>query len=122
MLDANYIKHLKVLGKLCYLWDQAVAVLDADGDTLADRITEDSALYDQVATGASASIDATELIAGYAPQLRASRPVADSARKTLIETITANYLTNSLFRGDLTATPANASSAQSVLWRSWLTW
>jgi hypothetical protein len=116
MISGNYAKHLKILGKLCYMWDTAVAVLANDADTLSDRQTEDAALYDQAATADPVDLASTELIASYVQSLSATRSAGSTARKALIETMTAAYLTSPYFYGDLVGNVPDApSSAKSVL-------
>jgi hypothetical protein len=115
MITGNYDKHFKNLGKIAKSWDRAVAVLAVDATTLTDRQTEDAALYDQVATADPDDLVATELIASYQQALSATRTAGSSARKSLMETMAAAYLTSPYFYGDLTNVPEAPSSAKSVL-------
>lgn len=108
MLDADYQKHLKVLGKLCRIWDQGEA------DENASKLLI-SRLFDQVATGELPSYDAVQLVNAYTTTLDSGVTNGPTALKTAAENITAAYLTDALFRDDLTTTPDNPSNAQSVL-------
>lgn len=108
MLDADYQKHFKVIGKLCRLWDQAGADVDASKLLI-------SRLFDQVATGELPSYDALLLVNTYTSSLDSGVANGAAALKTVAETITAAYLTSQVFLPDLTTAPGNSSSPQSVL-------
>lgn len=109
MLDANYEKHLKVLGKLCYAYDQAVADL-AGQELTAERF------FDQVATGASGSWQNLLLASGFAPAWAAAMTNGSEAIKTLMSRLAGYYLTSAEFRDDFVVeAPADPTSAQSVL-------
>ena len=106
MTDANYIKHMKVIGKLAYCWDQA-------GDTLATMEAYIAALFDQVFTGAGASYDAGLLLAGFHGSLDQAINAGasgETTRKAMLAHVCSQYLVNALFTNDLTTTPT-ASTA-----------
>lgn len=110
MLDANYIKHFKVLGKLARLYDDAAAASDVAAlKTLAMR------LFDQAATGESPSYDAVLVLSAFMSPLDLSINAVTNNVRATVKTMAAAYLVHSLFRADLTTTPASANDAASVL-------
>ncbi len=111
MDSANYVKHLKVLGKLCYIWDNS-------DPALTTQQTNISRLMDQTATGEAASLAATLLIGAFMPRLNDAITIGSTLR-TAIEDATATYLTNALFTDDLTTDPT-AGTAKAVL-EAWIT-
>lgn len=108
MLDANYQKHLKILGKLCYGWDEASADL-ASQTLTAERF------YDQTATGAAGSWVNLQLFNGFTSQWAGALVAGATAIKSLMETMAASYLTSAEFQDDMTTVATTPSSAQSVL-------
>ena len=108
MLAANYVEHCKVLGKLCRLWDDA----SADAEAMKLLI---SRLIDQYADGELATWDTLQLLNPYTASLASGVNNGAAALKALAQTMAAAYLTSAIFRGDLTTTPDNISSATSVL-------
>jgi len=109
MLDANYIRHFKVLGKLCKMYDEASTEVTAQTLRLAR-------LEDQVATGASASLPGTEVINAHYNALKAAITQGPTAMKTATVAAATSYLIGSDFRDDfVTETPTSTSSANAVL-------
>jgi hypothetical protein len=108
MLDANYQKHLKILGKLCQMWDSASASSTAE-QLLAARF------FDQVATGEAGSWVNLQLFAPYTGQIQSAILSGALAIKAMAEQLAGYYLVSAEFRGDLTNTPTSPTSAQSVL-------
>lgn len=108
MLDANYVKHFKVLGKLCRLWD------DASADESAMKLLI-ARTFDQVATGELPSYDPLLIVNSYTAALNSAVNNGAAALKTIAENVAATYLTSAVFRDDLTTTPGSPGSAKSVL-------
>ena len=108
MTPTNYDKHFKVLGKLCRIHDVG------GGDISALQLLE-SRLFDQVATGESASLDAVLLMAGFANGLHSAVTATTQNVRSTVKTIAGAYLTAALFRNDLTTVPSDPTSPASVL-------
>lgn len=109
MLDANYQKHFKILGKFAKLYDTAAADVTAQ-ETLA------ATTYDQIATGVAAtSWAALQLLNPYTGSWASAIASGSTQLMSLSQSMAAAYLTSAIFRADMTAVPTNTSSAQSVL-------
>jgi len=108
MLDANYIEHCKVLGKICRLWDDGGLSLD-DLKLLACR------LWDQIATGESPSYDACLALNPFTAELNGAMQIGQTDVQRTAKRLAEAYLTDSVFYGDLTTTPGDPTSARSVL-------
>ena len=109
MLDANYIRHFKVIGKLCKMFDEAVSEETAQTLRLAR-------LEDQTATGESASLPGVEVINAHYNALKAAITSGPTAMQSATVAAATSYFTGSDFRGDLvTETPTNPSSVNAVL-------
>lgn len=104
MLDANYQKHFKVLGKICKLYDAA----GADVTTVKTRI---AAFLDQIATGAIGSYNTTLLLNPYTGTLNQAVSAGSAAMQALAITMAGAYLTDPgvNFKGDLLVGPAIAA-------------
>lgn len=107
MLDAAYLKHLKVLGKICYIWDAASA------DVTAMKLMV-SRLFDQTATGEVVSYDATKLVNSYTNGIDAAITSGPAALKAQMEQLASAYLTNTLFTDDLDTTPTDSTAKASL--------
>ena len=102
MTDANYLKHLKVLGKLCKLYDDAVASVAAQDTLRATTI-------DQASTGLSADLPASDIIAAVQSSWSAAILAGETALQALALSTARSYLLSSYFRSDLTNTPASVT-------------
>ena len=108
MEDANYQEHCKVLGKLCYLYDQAAA------EEAATRLVI-SVFVDQYAAGDEPTYETVVLLCPFIAGLDSAVDNGAEVIQSRARTIATAYLTSSIFYGDLTTTPANLNSAASVL-------
>lgn len=107
MDNARYVAHLKVLGKLCYLYDQAEASSTA-------MTTLRATTLDQASTGASADLPASDLIARYMPSWSGAITSGADSLRDLAVTIATNYMRDSYFRDDLTTAPDSTSIAHVI--------
>ena len=107
MLTGNYDRHLKVLGKLARLWD------DASADSAAQKLLI-SRMIDQVATGEVDSYPATLLLNAYTLTLNSAITAGAEAIRSTAVTMAAAYLISTDFTDDLTTAPS-ATTAQAVL-------
>ena len=98
MLAANYIRHFKVLGKLCKFYDEAAT--EETAQTLRLARTED-----QVATGESVSLPGVEVLNAHYNALKASITAGPTAQKAAAIAAAKSYLKMSDFTNDLTTTP-----------------
>lgn len=108
MIAADYIKHFKVLGKLCRMWDDAVA----EADDQKQRIAR---LYDQAATGELPSYPTLLVLNPFTSTLDAAVKNGADAIKATAKSMTEAYLKATLFTDDLTTSPIAPVTAKSVL-------
>jgi hypothetical protein len=108
MQTGNYARHLKVLGKICYLYDTAAS------EVTALELTT-SRLFDQVATGESVSLPGVKLLAPFVSTISRAVDAGASTLKTIATNMASAYLTSADFRGDLDTTPTSTSSPAAVL-------
>ncbi|HEY3325132.1 MAG TPA: hypothetical protein VGP72_32055 [Planctomycetota bacterium] len=107
MDNANYIRHLKVLGKLADLFDKAVAA-ETDLTDLLEVFVE------QYATGTGSLSDVKKMPV-YTNQWAGAITNGPTAlRKVAIDAATAHLL-DANFQDDLTTKPTNTSSVASVI-------
>jgi hypothetical protein len=107
--DADYLRHLKPLGKFCYMYDTAgdqASVLDLG---LARTV-------DQVGTGEIESLPGVLITSRYVDQINSAILAGPTALQSVITSLAAAYLTDADFRGDLEDnTPDNPNDVVSVL-------
>ena len=108
MLAANYVRHFKVLGKLCKFYDESSSEETAQLLRLAR--TED-----QVATGESASLPGVEVLKNHYNALKNSITSGPTAQKAAALAAATSYLKMSDFTGDLTTTPDSLTSVNAIL-------
>jgi hypothetical protein len=102
MLDANYQRHLKVLGKLCKLYDDAGADVPEQNALLA-------AFVDQYADGLTDSLAAIRIFPTFTSQwLSAIQGGPVAFQSIAIQGATA-YFIDPNFTNDLTTVPASNS-------------
>ena len=111
MLDANYLKHLKVLGKLCYIYDTASA-------SVVTMETAVARFFDQVATGeASTSWPALQVFNPYTAQFASAVASGPTAIRQWAVQCAGYYLASTAFTADLvTARTSNTVAASLVAW------
>ncbi len=102
MLDANYQRHFKVLGKLAYLYDYTGSETTELEDLLA--ITED-----QRATGDEADNPFLVVMSGLPVEFNSAIVSGSAAHQTIAQRYAGIYLTNAAFTSGLTTVPANSS-------------
>lgn len=107
MLDANYARHFKVLGKLAKLYDLAAAQVTADNALLA-------AFVDQYADGTPASLPAVALFPAYTSQISNSISNGSANLKAVALSAAGAYLVNTTFTADL-STPIVGNTAAASL-------
>lgn len=107
MINENYIRHLSVLGKLAYIYDQAVAGVEAENTLL-------STFVDQYADGTKTTVPAVILFPQYTAQLNQTTINGAATRKSIALAAAAAYLINPTFTAGLTTTPT-ATTAVAVL-------
>jgi hypothetical protein len=100
VINGNYTRHLKVLGKLAYLY-QTAATDQGELETLA------SVIMDQIADGTSASWPAVQLLTPYSTTIGAAITSGAGALQTIASNMATAYCTSSDFLGDLDNQPAN---------------
>jgi hypothetical protein len=102
MLDANYIRHFKVLGKLCKLYDDATADVEPQQELLA-------AFVDQYADGVVDSLAAIRIFPQFTD--RWSNAIANGpvGLQTIAQQAAIAYFQDPNFQGDLTTTPDSNS-------------
>ena len=109
MLDANYLRHLKVLGKWAKLFDVAAA----DVTTLDTLL---STTVDQYATGTTDSLPAILLFPTFTNRFSSAIGQGATALQQVAKDAAKAYLISADFREDfVTSTPATPSSVASVL-------
>ena len=108
MIAADYVTHLKVLGKLARLWD------DASSDASAMKLLI-ARFYDQIATGEAPSYDTLLTLNPYTSLLNGGVQNGAEAIKTVTVAAAAAYLISATFRDSLITTPATPSNSTSVL-------
>jgi len=108
MLDANYQKHFKNLGKICRLYDDG-------GFSEATIKTIISRLYDQAATGEST--DSYGALLALCPHITALNSDLSSGGqvRSRAKEMAASYLISDFFRADLTTVPGSPNSYESVV-------
>ena len=105
MTDANYQKHLKLLGKLCLLYDDA-NTQQGNTSTLLENFV------DQYADGLK--LASIKIFSTY--QLQWLNALSgNSALANIATAAAAAYLTDPTFTADLTTVPVNPQSVTSVL-------
>lgn len=102
MDNANYIRHFKVLGKLCKLYDLASTQSSAQNSLLA-------AFVDQYADGTDASLPAVLLFPSYTSAWASAISGGPNAMKSLSLSAATQYLVGANFTDDLTTAPAGTS-------------
>lgn len=108
MTNDNYARHLKVLGKLVFVYDTASAEATNHETYLATT-------FDQVATGSSVDNDAVALLAGHIAAWRLAITEGATSIKARMKSIVDSYLRSSLFRSDfVTGAPTAAMTAAQV--------
>lgn len=109
MLDANHIRHLKVLGKICYLYDTA-------GSQQSTMELGLSRLADQVAAGDAPSLPGVLTIANFLNAYDSAISAGQEAQQTVCMNMATAYLISEDFRNDLVDnTPETPGSVASVL-------
>lgn len=108
MTNGNYIRHFKVLGKLCKLYDDANANSTAEGELLAT-------FADQYSDGTEASLAAISLFPAYTSQWASSINNGASNLANIAINAAAAYLVNATFTDDLTTTPTTGTAAASLV-------
>ncbi len=108
MTDANYQKHLKVLGKLCKLWDDA----GSDEDTQKELIAR---MFDQAATGELPSYPALLILNPYTAALDRSIVSGVVAQQATAKSMAEAYLKSSTFTDDLTTSVTGGVTGTTVL-------
>lgn len=108
MTPTNYVRHFKVLGKICRLYD-------VGGPDVAALKLLISRVFDQIATGEVDSYDALLLLTPYMGQLNASLGEASTQVKFHAVQMAGKYLTSPNFYGDLTTVPSNVALVTAVL-------
>ena len=104
MTSGNYVRHFKVLGKLAKLFDIASAQTP-DLNTLMAR------LYDQVATGETASLPGVLLLAQYVNSFQSAIARGPESLAALAKAMAEAYLISNDFVNDLTTTPTSRTGA-----------
>ncbi len=107
MLNANYIRHLKPLGKLCYLYDIA-------GTGLAALKTLRATTYDQVADGTDASAPGVDVFAQYRSRYNNVISQGQQAQQDLALAIATSYMVSDDFIDDLTTQPTSRTIANVI--------
>jgi len=108
MLEANYIRHFLVLGKLCKFYDEA------DSEATAHTLRH-ARLIDQVATGASASLPGSKIMAAHYAQIEAAITNGPTAMKAAAVSTASDYLRGSDFRNDFVEEDVPAATANAAL-------
>jgi hypothetical protein len=104
MLDANYIKHFKALGKMCKMYDDAVA-----DETAAKTLR--ATMYDQIADGTDASAWAVDIISSYRSRINNAISNGPTQIQGVMISLASAYLVNDGFVDDLTTQPASRTAA-----------
>jgi hypothetical protein len=98
MTGANYIRNLKALGKLCFLYDNATAA------ALAQQ-TLRATTADQVADGTVTTLPAVDLFAQYDTQWKQGITAGATALQAVAIAFASSYLIDPTFTAGLTTTP-----------------
>ncbi len=104
MDNARYVAHLKIIGKLAYLYDVASASFSDLSDLRATTM-------DQAATGDAADLPGSDIIARYMPPYDTAINAGPAVLQSLAVTVATAYLRSSYFTSDLDNTPAGATVA-----------
>jgi len=104
MTDANYQRHLKVLGKLARLFDTAGA-----DDTAMKALL--ATFVDQYATGGAASLPAIEVFPTFTARWAAAITAGAAALKKVAQDAATAYLRSDDFVNDMTVAPSNNTVA-----------
>jgi hypothetical protein len=103
MTNANYQRHLKILGKLAYLFDAASSDVADMGALLA-------AFVDQYADATLSSLDAIRIFPNYTPRWQSAINVGPTALQALAKDAANAYLTDAAFIDTLGAEPASTTA------------
>lgn len=90
MQDADYLRHLKALGKLVYGYDQAAANAATHRDIVAKT-------FDQVATGDADDNEALTIVAGQLSTWLSAIANGPAAIQALMKTLVEQYVRSTLF-------------------------
>jgi len=108
MTDANYIRHLKVLGKYCKIYDDADADATAQGVLIATT-------SDQIATGLAIDTPAVAMHGPYISSLTAAVSSGPTALKALAVQLAGQYLSLNLFYTSLTTVPTSTTAVAALV-------
>ncbi len=106
MTDADYLRHIKFLGKLCYGFDNSAASISA-------LTTLQATTMDQVADAALSSLPEVRLLCDYMGIWTSKLSSADGIRQMMLDIATA-LLTSADFIASLATAPAT-NTIQAVL-------
>ncbi len=106
MTDADYLRHLKFLGKLCYGFDNSASSISA-------LTTLQATTMDQVADAALSSLPEVRLLCDYMGIWTSKLSSADGIRQMMLD-IAEALLTSADFIASLTNQPAT-NTIQAVL-------
>lgn len=111
MTDADYLERLKILGKLCYIYDTAAA-------SVTTMETAIARFFDQVATGeAATSWAALQVFNPYTAQFASAVASGPTALKAWAVQCAGYYLASAAFTAGLvTARASNTAAASLVAW------
>ncbi len=104
MLDANYIRHFKTLGKFCKLFDIA-------GANESEVLTLMATTYDQIADGTPESSDGVDIASQYRSRYKSGISNGATAQQTLAKNMASAYLISDSFVDNLTTQPTSRTAA-----------
>jgi hypothetical protein len=107
MLDANYIKHFKIIGKICKLFDVAAA------DETALKALR-ATTYDQVADGTDASAEAVDIFASYRSRYNNAIENGPTTTQRFAIALASDYLNSDDFYADLTTKPTSRTATNVI--------
>ncbi len=107
MLDANYQRHLKIIGKNAYLYDYA-------GLAVASLKLLRATTYDQVADGTDESAPGVDVLSQYRSRWNSVVDGGPVAQRALALAIATTYMTGTDFTDDLTTQPTSRSIANVI--------
>ena len=107
MTDPNYLKHLKILGKI-------VRMYDVGGFSLPTTQTLLARLMDQAATGESDTLSAVLLLSNQAGAINQALSVSQALRAKIKE-VAEIYFLDAFFRNDVVTAISNPASLSVVL-------
>ena len=108
MTNDNYIRHLKVLGKLVFVYDEASAQVDEHRDYLA-------VTCDQIATGLAIDNDALTALAANLPSWNLAISSGPESLKVRMTTLLEAYIKTAMFCDTIVETTVNANQSATVI-------